>query len=139
RSRCHRADISAVFVSRDNLHVVVGYVGPPAHYAPAEADPDSDCRAWCPRAQPGHEPQPGYEDCVSCHAEMNAAARTNADLIAGGTAYVNGAMCLTCAKVTAATRVARVVMRVTSDEAHRKPQRTIDFLTSSGIEVVVQS
>lgn len=136
RSRCYRADIGVVFVSADNQHIIAGYVGPPPNFWPANDEPESDCRQWCPRSQDGHELQPGYVDCVSCHGEMNAAARADERFI-GGTAYVNGAMCFTCAKVTAACRLARVVMKINPSDLHRKPEDVIQFLTRSGIKVSI--
>ena len=135
RSRCNRADIGCVLVSPDNRTSTAGYVGPPADYAPA-ADDTTTCIDWCPRAQPGHTLQPGYEDCCSCHAEMNAAA--NATLIGGGvfvggTAYVNAVVCFTCVKVLAAQRLARVVMR--GGDPHRNPSKTITYLEAAGLQV----
>jgi deoxycytidylate deaminase len=162
RSRCFRGDIGCVLVSVDNQVVAATYVGPPPTFEPADdtkryeearaslpslnlkqvfpaSEPMSmtDCRAWCPRAQPDHVPEEGYVDCVSSHAEMNAVSRADWSRLQGGTAYVNGAVCFQCAKLLAACGVSRVVMKVLESDSHRRPQRSIDYLKECGISVSV--
>lgn len=155
RSRCSRAEVGCVLVSKDNRVVSQSYVGPPPAFTPADdlaaaagmaaewrfhvddAPYPTDCRSWCPRSQPGHEPQEGYVDCVSSHAEMNAIARADYSLLSDGTAYVNGAVCLTCAKLLAAAGVKRVCMIVREAEGFRNPDRTIEYLKMNNITVLV--
>lgn len=139
RSRCSRGEIGCVLVSRDNQVVSATYVGPPPRFKPADTIMPTDCRAWCPRAQPGHEPEIGYTDCVSSHAEMNAIARADFSRLKGGTAYVNGACCIMCSKALAAAGISRVVMQVHEADAHRKPEQAIALLEQNGVQVVIRS
>lgn len=133
RSRCVRGAIGCVLVSPTNEVVAVSYVGPPPGFLDANID-DSDCRSWCPRSS-AVTLDPGYRDCVSSHAEMNAIARADFTRIRGGTAYVNGATCWMCAKGLAASGVARVVMETRIGEMHRNPAATETLLVSCGIQV----
>lgn len=136
RSRCSRGSIGCVLVSQDNQVVSASYVGPPPNFEPANKRPRSDCRGWCPRSQPGHEPDLGYTDCVSSHAEMNAIARADFTKLRWGTAYVNGACCVMCAKALAASGVNRVVVKFDdAADAHRVPNRGIDYLIENSIQV----
>lgn len=139
RSRCFRGTIGCVLVGADNNVVSTSYVGPPPRYAPAQVDESSDCRSWCPRG-PKTDPadlDPGWADCISCHAEQNAVSRADFSLLKGGTAYVNASCCINCSKLLAAAQVSRVVMKIGAGEGHRNPERSIAYLNDSGIEVSV--
>lgn len=138
RSRCSRGKIGCVIVAPDNRPVTMSYVGPPPRFEPANfPNNQNSCVNWCPRSQPEHEPQPGYVDCVSSHAEMNALARADYSMMAGGTAYVNGAVCWMCAKALCAAGISRVVMKVHESDAHREPSRTVLFFEMNHVSVTV--
>jgi dCMP deaminase len=134
RSRCFRGAIGCVIVSSDNRVLAASYVGPSRDFLPANEDPSTDCRSWCPRSQPGAETDPSYSNCISCHAEQNAIARCQGDPT-GGTVYVNGSVCINCAKLLAAAGVARVVMKVLESDSHRNPGAVINFLVLCGVDV----
>lgn len=136
RSRCSRGAIGCVIVSSDNRVLAASYVGPAKDFKPANYKPDTDCTSWCPRSQPGAEIDPSYGNCISCHAEQNAIARCQGDP-SGGTIYVNGSICVNCAKLVAAAGIARVVMIVHSADAHRNPDQVMKFLQVCQIEVTV--
>lgn len=134
RSRCDSRGIGAAIVSADNAYVVVGYNGPPAGF---QVDDGSTCSSWCPRRQNDDQTR-DYDNCVTVHAETNAIAKADRTRIEGGTLYVTSAICWDCGKVVANSGIARVVCRVDwQRDAHRDPQRTMDFLRQCGIKVEV--
>lgn len=137
RSRCSRGAIGCVLVGPDNNVVATSYVGPPPEYAPAQVDPTSDCRSWCERSCETDPAKldPAYLTCPSVHAEQNAVSRADFTRLRGGTAYVNASVCWQCAKLLAASQVARVVMIAEEGNEHRNPQRTVDYLSRCGITV----
>jgi deoxycytidylate deaminase len=57
--------------------------------------------------------------------------------VEGGTIYITDVACLQCAKLVSNSGVAKVVMRVSSKAAHRKPQATIDYLNNCNLEVTI--
>ena len=139
RSRCTRAKIGCVLVSADNRVVSVSYVGPPPLHAASNANQQSTCKDWCTRALASKpdDLDPAYRDCVSSHAEQNAVARADFSLLRGGTAYVNSAVCWSCAKLLAASGVKRVVMEVLKSDEHRDPVGVSNFLADCGVDVTM--
>ena len=134
RSRCDGRQIGAAIVSTDNSYVVVGYNGPPGGFP---VEDGTTCQSWCPRRQ-NDDLTPGYDNCVSVHAETNAIAKADRTRVEGGTLYVTSAICWDCGKVVANSGVARVVMQVDwTADAHRWPSRTIEFLRECGMIVEV--
>lgn len=134
RSRCVRAKVGTVIVDPFNRVVATGYAGPPGNMPLME----EMCSGWCPRASaPSGTVHQMYDDCVSSHSEMNALMFCDKREAAGGTLYVNGAICFTCAKVIANSGVERVVMRINESDWHRLPERTVQFLKESLITVDV--
>lgn len=132
RSRCSRAQIGAVIVSRNQRVESTGYNGPAA-----TLDVEGDCINWCPRAQ-GVAPLDNlYDACPSIHAEANALMYVDRSRIEGGTIYITDVACLQCAKLVSNSGVDRVVMKVSSTAAHRRPQETIDYLQRCMLEVTV--
>lgn len=131
RSKCSRRQIGAVIVDTNNRPIAVGYNGAPAGLVTPE---DSDCRAFCPRAS--GERTLSYDNCVTVHAETNALLFADRKDFAGGTIYVTSACCWDCGKIVANSGVSTVVMRVTEDDKHRDPERTIALLEKSGVTVV---
>lgn len=130
RSRCSRAQVGAVIVSKDQTVVSQSYNGPPRDFPTS----DGDCRDWCPRAQTD-APSPTYDDCPSVHAEANAIARADFSKMEGSTLYVSTSCCKGCAKLLANSGVARVVFKSESDRDYRNPDETVRFLRACGIEV----
>lgn len=134
RSRCDSRGIGAVIVSADNAYSVLGYNGPPAGL---RLEDGSTCSSWCPRRLEDDQTR-SYDNCVTVHAETNAIAKADRTRIEGGTLYVTSAICWDCGKVVANSGIARVVCRVDwKRDAHRDPERTIDFLRQCGITVEV--
>jgi dCMP deaminase len=133
RSKCSRAKVGTVIVDRFNRVIATGYAGPPATM-PVRTD---SCYDWCERARTTPTPQAEYGDCVATHSEMNALLFGDKRDMSGGTLYCNGCICYPCAKVIANSGVERVVMRINRTDAHRLPERTVQFLRECLIEVDV--
>ena len=132
RSRCSRAQIGAVVVSKDQRISSTGYNGPAATFSYA-----GECIEWCPRAQ-GVVPLDNlYDACPSIHAEANALLYVDRSRVEGGTIYITDVACLQCAKLVSNSGVSRVVMKISSNAAHRKPEETIIYLQNCGIEVLI--
>jgi dCMP deaminase len=136
RSPCSRRQVGAVIVDETNRIVATGYNGFPAGYLlPDGYDPV--CDVDCPRAQRGAIVGVSYDNCLTIHAEANALMFTDRRDREGGTIYVTSAICFTCAKQVANSGVMRVVMRISPEDRHRKPEQSIKFLEAAGIEVRV--
>jgi dCMP deaminase len=131
RSKCEGRGIGAAIVSPDNAYVVVGYNGPPGAFMAANV---GTCSAWCPRRQTG-EQTANYANCTSVHAEANALIKADRSRIEGATLYVTSACCWDCGKMVSNSGIARVVMRLSEDDSHRLPQKTINFMTNCGLKV----
>jgi dCMP deaminase len=132
RSRCSRAQIGAVVVSKDQRISSTGYNGPAA-----SLDVEGDCINWCPRAQGLTTLDNTYDACPSIHSEANALLYVDRSRVEGGTIYITDVACLQCAKLVSNSGVARVVMRVSSTAAHRKPEATIEYLKKCNLEVTI--
>jgi dCMP deaminase len=132
RSRCSRAQIGAVVVSKDQRISSTGYNGPAATF-PA----DGECMNWCARAQ-GQTPLDNvYDSCPSIHAEANALLYVDRSRVEGGTVYITDAACIQCAKLISNSGISRVVMRVSTIAAHRNPEATIEYFAKCGIAVTI--
>lgn len=132
RSRCSRAQIGAVVVSKDQRISSTGYNGPAATF-PAEGE----CMNWCARAR-GETPLDNvYDSCPSIHAEANALLYVDRSRVEGGTVYITDAACIQCAKLISNSGVSRVVMRVSTIAAHRNPEATIEYFAKCGIDVTI--
>jgi dCMP deaminase len=132
RSRCSRAQIGAVVVSNNQRIAATGYNGPAA-----TLDVEGDCINWCPRAQGSAPLDNMYDACPSIHAEANALLYVDRSRIEGGTIYITDVACLQCAKLVSNSGVSRVVMRVSSTAAHRKPEATIEYLKKCDLDVTI--
>src|SRR5690606_3407952 len=117
-----------------NRIVATGYNGPPsglrirAAYAMCDFD--------CPRVNSGDDPHPYYEDCFSIHAEANALMFCDRRDREGGTIYVTGTICFSCAKLIANSGLKRVVM-VDSADGHRPLEKTKNMLQDSQLELEI--
>lgn len=135
RSRCVRRQIGAVIVTSSNRPISTGYNGPPAHYQPSR---EGLCSDWCPRAQNVIQPGADYDDCVSVHAEANALLFADRRDYEDGTIYVTSVPCWDCGKLIANSGLSRVVTTTDDRDLHRVPQRTVQLLADTGIEVHVR-
>lgn len=81
---------------------------------------------------------PCYDDCMSLHAEQNALMFSDRRLRVDGTIYVTSHVCFGCAKLVANSGLSTVAVPAdtTLEAAHRKPERSYEFLESCGIEVI---
>lgn len=132
RSICDRRRVGAVVVTSTNRPVAVGYNGPPAGYGVP-----GRCSRWCERQVKATRDK-GYGDCPTVHAEMNALLFADRRDFEGGTLYVTSSLCWDCGKVVANSGIATVVMEIDREaDAHRDPEKTISFLESCGLDVIV--
>lgn len=144
RSICDRAKVGAVIVSPKNRLLATGYNGPPSGQKStieiAGVRKKASCLYDCPRAQKKPEDlDPGYTDCITIHAEMNAIAFCDRTAMDKSTLYCTGSICHGCAKVIANTGIKRVVCRVDRErEFHRKPDFIVKLLEECGLTVVVR-
>lgn len=148
RSRCDNAKVGCILVSGDNQVVATGYNGPPPNYYPSEDLVNNvrrsgldhlttSCTQWCPRSgKPSEERDPGFMDCPSAHAEINAIARADFSRLVDGTAFVTSGVCLSCAKALAAMRIKRVVQLDDGLGGHRSPEIVHWFMRQCGIEMI---
>ena len=132
RSRCSRAQIGAVVVSKDQRISSTGYNGP-ASLFPTE----DECMSWCPRAQGLTTLDNTYDSCPSIHAEANALLYVDRSRVEGGTIYITDAACYQCAKLISNSGITRVVMRIGTRAAHRLPDATVEYFKKCNIDVVI--
>lgn len=131
RSVCDGRRIGCVIVDTNNRPVAMGYNGPPSGY---QRTSDS-CIDWCPRML-SSDRTIDYGNCYTIHAEANALIFADRREYEGGTLYVTSAICWDCGKMVANSGIGTVVMFVTEEDAHRDPERTIEFLEQCGLEVI---
>lgn len=141
RSNCCRG-AGCVIVDQQQRVVATGYSGPPAawrrdarDYLDESRTPYDDCRNYCVRARtlPEHR-HPGYADCPSSHAEMNALMFSDRSRVEGGTLYVSSTVCGVCMKAVGNSGVVRVVWATDDvDYEYRGDSRT--YLEACGITV----
>lgn len=131
RSKCVRASVGCVIVSKEQRIISTAYNGPPSGF-PAEGP----CSNWCPRAQAQGNGSPTYDDCHAVHSETNAVTRADPQELQGATVYITSSMCKGCAKVVANSGIVRVV-HIVDDEVHwyRSASTTEEFLSQCGIAV----
>lgn len=135
RSKCVRAQVGAIIVTRDQRVVSTGYNGPPA----AMFGTSGPCSKWCPRARSaanGESVKADYTDCFTSHAEANALLYGDATLYRGGTIYVSSSTCYGCAKLVANSGIKTLIHRVDLSLTHRDPELTEKLLRESNVEVI---
>jgi dCMP deaminase len=132
RSRCSRAQIGAVVVSKDQRISSTGYNGPASLFPTEE-----ECMSWCPRAQGLTALNNTYDSCPSIHAEANALLYVDRSRVEGGTIYITDAACYQCAKLISNSGITRVVMRIGTRAAHRLPDATVEYFKKCNIDVVI--
>lgn len=131
RSRCARAQVGAVIVTRDNRLASAGYNGPAKGLMLK-----GDCTNWCPRAMGKTELSSDYGACSTIHAEANALLRADFTEIQGGTVYVSHSSCINCAKLVANSGLKTLVHRVSDADLHRNPDAVEQYLRETGVAVV---
>jgi len=132
RSLCSRAQVGAVITDPTNQYVVPGYNGPPAGYVHGS----QPCSIWCKRTA-NLAPAPDYSDCYTIHAEANALIKSDYTARKGGTIYITSHPCWGCAKLIANSGLSRVVVRTATEDAHRNPLASYQFLVECGLTVVL--
>jgi dCMP deaminase len=101
RSNCVRRKHGAVVVRRRRI-CSTGYNGPPSGHAHCD-------RGACPRASSAAPSGWGHDDCIAIHAEANALLYSSPAEREGGTLYITGVPCFSCAKLIANSGIAEVV------------------------------
>jgi dCMP deaminase len=132
RSRCSRAQIGAVVVSKEQRISSTGYNGAASLFPTEE-----ECMSWCPRAQGLTTLDNTYDSCPSIHAEANALLYVDRSRVEGGTIYITDAACYQCAKLISNSGITRVVMRIGTRAAHRLPDATVEYFKKCNIDVVI--
>lgn len=141
RSRCSRAKVGAVIVDPTNRIVATGYNGPPAGLeVPWRHACDGSEGAFCVRGRYGPKPETllSYSDCPTIHAEANALSFCDRRDRVGGTIYVTGHTCHSCAKLVANSGLSRLVICDPDEDkqAERAADASYELLRSCGILVV---
>uniref|UniRef100_A0AAU6R6L7 Deoxycytidylate deaminase n=1 Tax=Micrococcus phage Kurnik TaxID=3092208 RepID=A0AAU6R6L7_9CAUD len=134
RSRCDGAQVGAVIVDKNNRPVSTGYNGPPAGYPVPDG---KTCESWCTRRMFSSREKSYGLACPTVHAEANALMFADRRTYEGGTIYVTASCCADCAKLIANSGIARVVMAVRPQDAHRDPESVVKFLEDCGLRVTV--
>lgn len=129
QSKCSRAKHGSVIIAEDGRIESSGYNGPPHGFDEGDSE---DCSTFCPYSQ-STVYTGNYDDCPAVHAETNAIAHVDRTRIVGGTLYVNGSCCMTCAKLVANSGVSRVVMKVKASQGYRDHSKVSEFLRKCGL------
>lgn len=129
KSLCTRAKVGAVLV-KDNIIVSSGFNTPPIRFITGGLD----CTFWCKRSTQQPDSSCGYGlDCPTVHAEAYCIIRANQDELRDSTLYVTDSPCADCAKLIAASGIAKVVLLTNQVATHRPDCK--DFLNSCGVQV----
>lgn len=132
RVKCYRAQVGCVIVGANERVLGISYNGPPKGWDTL----GGDCSTFCPRGR-GDSHKPGYTDCVSIHAEANGIVYTDSLLRQGGTIYITRVPCMMCAKLIAASGLARVVCGIDEGGKYHVPGDSIAFMHAAGLEVII--
>ena len=124
RSNCVRRQHGAVIVRNRRIRST-GYNGPPSGHAHCD-------QGACPRA--GSEETSGwaYDSCVAIHAEANAILYSSPEQREGGSIYITGVPCFTCAKLIANSGITEVVA---TGDPYEGWDRVRSFLLDCGVRV----
>lgn len=126
-STCSKRQYMAIITDHDGFAISIGYNGS-AKGMPHCVD------GGCPRAQQNSPSGSSYDNCIAIHAEQNALLRADYSQVKhGGTLYVNGPPCFTCAKLIANSGLDRVVC--IDDDGYAQWPEVKAFLIDSGIAV----
>jgi len=137
RSRCPTG-AGCVIVDSQRSIIQTGYAGPPAEFLTVEEELADTCLAYCQRPwTEGALRDPGYRDCPSVHAELNALMRADLSRVRGGTIYVSSAICGLCVKTVANSGVVRAVWPRLPGLEYRDEAFTTGYLERCQIRVDV--
>lgn len=139
RSSCSRAQVGAVVVDPGNRIVATGYNNPPAGFHRPWRDQcdGTESTGYCLRGKFGPGEGGEYSDCSTIHAETNALSFCDRRDREGGSIYVTGVPCYTCAKTIANSGLRRVVVWNDSfDRPHRDWSETREFMIECGLTVI---
>lgn len=132
-SLCSADQVGALILTKEGRVCASGYNGPPANFL----HDSRSCINWCQRSQTAREDRhPGYTDCPSIHAEVNALLTSRWEDRQGATMFVSSKPCYNCAKEIANSGIAFVICRIT-ERGNQRSDAGVDFLDSVGIEVKV--
>ena len=127
-STCSRRQYSSIILAKNGRVIGMGYNGSPAG--------QSHCiDGGCPRAFTNVEHGSVYDNCVAIHAEANALLWSDYSLREGGTLFVNGPPCYSCAKLIANSGIKKVVFYL--DDEYKNIDDILDFLNNSKIQIVI--
>lgn len=119
----------AMILDENGYVVGVGYNGAPSGL--------THCiDGGCPRLNQGSAPGSSYDNCVSVHAEINALVNTSSrDSRMGGTLYVNGEPCYSCAKAVANSGISEVVYTSDPDYVYQDFKKVEDLFEAMDIRL----
>lgn len=124
RSNCVRRQHGAVIVRNRRIRST-GYNGPPSGHAHCD-------EGACPRAGSDETSGWAYDSCVAIHAEANAILYSSPEQREGGSIYITGVPCFTCAKLIANSGITEVVA---TGEPYEGWDRVRGFLLDCGVRV----
>lgn len=125
-STCGKRQYMAIITDTHGRIVGNGYNGSPPHMAHCV---DGACPRWQEQSAPGSN----YDNCIAIHAEQNALIWSDRTARAGGTIYVNGPPCMTCARLITGSGLKRLV-HITDDTYAAWPE-VREFIVGNGISV----
>lgn len=129
KSLCTRAKVGAILV-KNNTIISSGFNTPPNRFVTGNLD----CTFWCERSTQQPDSSCGYGlDCPAVHAEAWCIIQANQYELHGSTLYVTDNPCADCAKLIAASGIAKVVLLLDRISSHRPDCK--DFLNSCGVQV----
>lgn len=125
-STCGKRQYMAIVTAVDGRVCGTGYNGSPPRMAHCI---DGACPRWQAQSAPGSN----YDNCIAIHAEQNALMYSDRSDREGGTIYVNGPPCMTCARLITGSGLKRLV-HITDDTYASWPEVEA-FILGNGIEV----
>jgi dCMP deaminase len=102
RADCRRRKVGAVVLDRTHRVAATGYNG-------AAPGVTGCLDGGCPRGLSDVPAYSDYDNCIACHAEVNALLYSDRSKVEGGTLYITDEPCTGCRKVIANSGVLRVV------------------------------
>ena len=128
-STCSRRQYFAIVTDTYGHVLGTGYNG-----APSGAVHCVD--GGCPRAEQDPAHGTSYDNCIAIHAEANALLHSDWSIrSAGGTLYVNGPPCYSCAKLIANSGIKRLVYA--SDPTYKVWPQVKKELKSWGVSTIL--
>jgi len=127
-STCGKRQYYAVIIDQYGVVIGTGYNGGPSG--------STHCvDGGCPRLAANSTPGSSYDNCIAIHAEANALLHTDWHDRQGGTIFVNGPPCYSCAKLIANSGLTELVFYDDPDYPYEDWGRIATDLTSWGISL----